>query len=166
MSLSCVCQPCAATFRPDCTRSVFVDLRHRLHRCKYASMQTCCSPSIECSACCAHTGHSNSTGPCFSDFTSRHSLGNSNDQESIADAAYASRDKTMEEEDDGALPTMESALPFDRQAKQLYPVSITWQPPFTMLLDLKGHGDLQACLCSACTSPCRSDQNLKSGSLQ
>jgi hypothetical protein len=39
---------------------------------------------------------------------------------------------------------MEPALPFDRQAKQLYPVSITWQPPFTMLLDLKGHGDLQA----------------------
>ncbi len=50
------------------------------------------------------------------------------------------------EEEDGSLPLMESALPFDRQAKQLYPVSITWQPPFTMLLDLKGHGNLQACL--------------------
>lgn len=50
----------------------------------------------------------------------------------------------MEEEEDGSLPLMEPALPFDRQAKQLYPVSITWQPPFTMLVDLKGHGDLQA----------------------
>ena len=48
------------------------------------------------------------------------------------------------EEEDGGEPLMEPALPFDRQAKQLYPVSITWQPPFTMLLDLKGHGDLQA----------------------
>ena len=65
----------------------------------------------------------------------------------------------MVEEDDAALPIMESALPFDRQAKQLYPVSITWQPPFTMLLDLKGHGDLQACLCaqpaSRTTEDCR-----------
>lgn len=48
------------------------------------------------------------------------------------------------EKEDGREPLMEPALPFDRQAKQLYPVSITWQPPFTMLLDLKGHGDLQA----------------------
>ena len=67
-------------------------------------------------------------------------------------ATHASRDEDVVEEEDGALPIMESALPFDRQAKQLYPVSITWQPPFTMLLDLKGHGDLQACLCSACVT--------------
>ena len=52
----------------------------------------------------------------------------------------------MVEEDEGSQPLMEAALPFDRQAKQLYPVSITWQPPFTMLVDLKGHGDLQAWL--------------------
>ena len=51
-----------------------------------------------------------------------------------------------EEEDDGSPPLMEPALPFDKQAKQLYPVSITWQPPFSMLVDLKGHGDLQAWL--------------------
>jgi len=58
---------------------------------------------------------------------------------------YACRVGDVEEED-GSPPLMESALPFDRQAKQLFPVSITWQPPFTMLLDLKGRGDLQACL--------------------
>lgn len=56
--------------------------------------------------------------------------------------ASACREGDVEEED-GVAPIMESALPFDRQSKQLYPVSITWQPPFTMLLDLKGHGDLQ-----------------------
>ena len=83
------------------------------------------------------------------------------DKDLFTKAAHASRDEDIVEEDDGALPIMESALPFDRQAKQLYPVSITWQPPFTMLLDLKGHGDLQACLraqpASCMTADCRAE---------
>lgn len=37
----------------------------------------------------------------------------------------------------------EPSLPYDLRAKQLYPVSMVWQPPFTMLLDLVGHGDVQ-----------------------
>ena len=93
-------------------------------------------------------GNSSSIRLCLNHFTSKSSFGSSSHKELFTDAAYASRDEDVVEEDDGALPTMESALPFDRQAKQLYPVSITWQPPFTMLLDLKGHGDLQACFCA------------------
>lgn len=37
----------------------------------------------------------------------------------------------------------EAMLPFERSDKQMYPVSITWQPPFTMLVDLVGQGDAQ-----------------------
>jgi hypothetical protein len=38
---------------------------------------------------------------------------------------------------------MEASLPYDLRAKQLYPVSLVWHPPFTMLVDLVGHGDTQ-----------------------
>ena len=38
------------------------------------------------------------------------------------------------------------------QGRELYPVSLVWQPPFTMLVDLVGHGDLQVWLASA-TNP-------------
>ncbi len=38
---------------------------------------------------------------------------------------------------------MEASLPRDRQSAQLYPVSMVWQPPFTQLVDLVGHGDMQ-----------------------
>ena len=41
------------------------------------------------------------------------------------------------------LEGMEEALPRDLAARQLYPVSICWDPPFTMLVDLVGHGDPQ-----------------------
>lgn len=37
----------------------------------------------------------------------------------------------------------EDDLPFDRSDVQLYPVSIPGQPPFTMLINLAGQGDLQ-----------------------
>ena len=34
----------------------------------------------------------------------------------------------------------------------LAPVSIEWRPPFTMMVDLIGHGDTQAgCLCMLCS---------------
>ncbi|CAL8471301.1 g10843 [Coccomyxa elongata] len=39
---------------------------------------------------------------------------------------------------------MEMSLPRDRLTPQLYPVSMVWQPPFTQLVDLVGHGDMQA----------------------
>ena len=97
---------------------------------------------------CIPADDSNSVRLCFNHFTSKFSFGSFSDEKFVIEAAHASRDEDVVEEDDGALPIMESALPFDRQAKQLYPVSITWQPPFTMLLDLKGHGDLQACFCA------------------
>ena len=38
---------------------------------------------------------------------------------------------------------MEASLPRDWQSAQLYPVSMVWQPPFTQLVDLIGHGDMQ-----------------------
>lgn len=38
---------------------------------------------------------------------------------------------------------MEMSLPRDRLTPQLYPVSMVWQPPFTQLVDLVGHGDMQ-----------------------
>ena len=38
---------------------------------------------------------------------------------------------------------MEPSLPHDLQRRQLYPVSLVWQPAFTMLVDLVGHGDPQ-----------------------
>ena len=38
---------------------------------------------------------------------------------------------------------MEAALPRDSARHQLYPVSVAWAPPFTMLVDLVGHGDPQ-----------------------
>ena len=41
------------------------------------------------------------------------------------------------------LEGMEEALPHDLAARQLYPISIGWDPPFTMLVDLVGHGDPQ-----------------------
>jgi hypothetical protein len=47
---------------------------------------------------------------------------------------------------------MEVSLPYDLRAKQLYPVSVVWQPPFTMLVDLVGHGDAQV---RARDAPCR-----------
>ena len=43
----------------------------------------------------------------------------------------------------GGLVKAEEELPFDRSDTQLYPVSVSWQPPFTMLVDLNGQGDLQ-----------------------
>ena len=43
----------------------------------------------------------------------------------------------------GGLVKAEEELPFDRSDAQLYPVSIPWQPPFTMLVNLIGQGDLQ-----------------------
>ena len=45
----------------------------------------------------------------------------------------------------------EELLPFERSDKQRYPISVTWQPPFTMMVDLVGRGDLQVLLMlSAC----------------
>ena len=45
----------------------------------------------------------------------------------------------------------EELLPFERSDKQRYPISVTWQPPFTMMVDLVGQGDLQVLLVlSAC----------------
>ena len=56
---------------------------------------------------------------------------------------------------------MEESLPFDRVENVLYPVSVWWQPAFTVMVDLIGHGELQvlpppladacaiACLCTA-----------------
>jgi hypothetical protein len=43
----------------------------------------------------------------------------------------------------GMAAAMEPSLPHDAAARQLYPVSLVWQPPFTMLVDLVGHGDPQ-----------------------
>ena len=40
----------------------------------------------------------------------------------------------------------EELLPFERSDKQRYPISVTWQPPFTMMVDLVGQGDLQVLL--------------------
>ncbi len=51
-----------------------------------------------------------------------------------------------EEEEAAKVQPMEPALPRDRLAPQLYPVSMVWQPPFTQLVDLIGHGDLQVLL--------------------
>lgn len=42
-----------------------------------------------------------------------------------------------------AAEGMEEILPRDLAGKQLYPVSITWEPPFSMMVDLVGHGDPQ-----------------------
>lgn len=47
------------------------------------------------------------------------------------------------EDEQGFKVRPEQELPFDRSDKQLYPVSVTWQPPFTMMVDLIGAGDLQ-----------------------
>ena len=47
------------------------------------------------------------------------------------------------EDEHGFKVRPEQELPFDRSDKQLYPVSVTWQPPFTMMVDLIGAGDLQ-----------------------
>ena len=132
MSLGCSPRPCSDSFKPDGKFGTLADLRHTPPRCLDAALQT--TPVL--------LGY---PSPLYQ-HTSRCSFGNCSGKELIPEAAHASRDEDVVEEEDGALPIMESALPFDRQAKQLYPVSITWQPPFTMLLDLKGHGDLQACL--------------------
>ena len=43
----------------------------------------------------------------------------------------------------GARVRTEEMLPFERSDEQLYPISVTWQPPFTMLVDLIGRGDVQ-----------------------
>ncbi|CAK0732485.1 hypothetical protein CVIRNUC_000137 [Coccomyxa viridis] len=48
------------------------------------------------------------------------------------------------EDEHGFKVRPEQELPFDRSDKQLYPVSVTWQPPFTMMVDLIGAGDLQS----------------------
>lgn len=37
---------------------------------------------------------------------------------------------------------MEEALPFDSKEKVQYPVSVAWQPPFTIMVDLVGRGEL------------------------
>jgi len=37
----------------------------------------------------------------------------------------------------------EPELPFERSDQQRYPISITWQPPFTMMVDLTGQEDFQ-----------------------
>ena len=42
-----------------------------------------------------------------------------------------------------AAQSMEEALPNDVKGPRLYPVSILWEPPFTMLVHLVGHGSLQ-----------------------
>lgn len=39
---------------------------------------------------------------------------------------------------------MEEALPFDRREKVLYPVSVSWQPAFTVMVDLVGQGEVVA----------------------
>ena len=50
------------------------------------------------------------------------------------------------EDEQGFKVKPEQELPFDRSDKQLYPVSVIWQPPFTMMVDLVGAGDLQVYL--------------------
>ena len=58
---------------------------------------------------------------------------------------------------------MEEALPNDVKGPRLYPVSILWEPPFTMLVHLVGHGSLQVSLgtnvfvaaVSCCLRSCR-----------
>ena len=45
-----------------------------------------------------------------------------------------------------AAQSMEEALPNDVKGPRLYPVSILWEPPFTMLVHLVGHGSLQVSL--------------------
>lgn len=58
-----------------------------------------------------------------------------------------------EEEEAAKVQPMEPALPRDRLAAQLYPVSMVWQPPFTQLVDLIGHGNLQVCTALLCWQP-------------
>ena len=48
----------------------------------------------------------------------------------------------------GKMVKTDLELPFDRSDTQLYPVSVTWAPPFTMMVDLIGRGDLQVPLSS------------------
>ena len=47
------------------------------------------------------------------------------------------------DDEKGAIVKTEEMLPFDRKDEQRYPISIAWQPPFTMLVDLIGRGDVQ-----------------------
>ena len=62
---------------------------------------------------------------------------------------------------------MEKALPNDAKGARLYPVSIMWEPPFTMMVHLTGHGSRQVRrlplshaivrrLCSDASKPARS----------
>ena len=44
---------------------------------------------------------------------------------------------------DASAGAMEEALPFDSKEVMLYPVSMLWQPPFTVMVDLWGRGELQ-----------------------
>ena len=60
----------------------------------------------------------------------------------LAEQHVACRQDYLEDEQ-GFKVRPEQELPFDRSDKQLYPVSVTWQPPFTMMVDLIGAGDLQ-----------------------
>ena len=41
----------------------------------------------------------------------------------------------------------EKLLPFKRSDKQLFPISVTWQPPFTMMVDLAR----ETCRCFLCS---------------
>ncbi len=51
----------------------------------------------------------------------------------------------------------EELLPFERSDKQRYPVSVTWQPPFTMIVDLIGQeGNIQVLHFSAKYLLCQS----------
>ena len=63
----------------------------------------------------------------------------------LVERRVACRPEYLEDEH-GFKVRPEQELPFDRSDKQLFPVSVTWQPPFTMMVDLIGSGDLQVSL--------------------
>ncbi len=46
-------------------------------------------------------------------------------------------------DEQGTRVKTEELLPFERSDKQRYPLSVTWQPPFTMIVDLIGRGNVQ-----------------------
>ena len=56
-------------------------------------------------------------------------------------AAWCHRPQVLPQPGSGQ---MEAALPFDSAKKVLYPVSVSWQPAFTVMVDLVGHGELAA----------------------
>ena len=69
--------------------------------------------------------------------------GDDDEDEDRGKAEGAARDGGIEGQGEGGRQQGVPGKPGEAQGRELYPVSLVWQPPFTMLVDRVGHGDPQ-----------------------